>query len=667
MEKKVRTVRLQCGTIFYNFANMKRITVNVYIATIYQLFVALLMLWLSRFIFVACNVESVAVNSLADAFRLSVAGLRFDIVVVAYFNSLFVLMRILPFNFVVQKNWYVRLTSWVYGVFNSLCLLLNFGDSVYYRFSGARLRWSGIQEVTAESNLGGIVVGYVLEYWWLVIVFALFIVMMMWLYNRVKLKSISVVPKWRNLTVRGGMFILFGGCMVLAMRGRVGSGNPLNIADATWYVNEAQQINVVLNTPFTIMRSIGKDAGIEVLTFFSDEDLVEKRSVIHKPLAGCKFNKKNVLIIIVESGGSCFVDALSDFAGDREHLKELMPFVDSLARKSVVVEHLMATGRRSNEGACAILCGFPSFEPLAFMLSPYAAKPFSSVASVLKNEGYTSAFYYGCNHGSFNIDQLAHAAGYDKVVDRAGYKGKDEDYDNSWGIFDGSMGRFTANDLSTLTQPWIASWFTISAHGPFKIPPTENVDGYKFKNPSPERGLEYTDKSLREFFETARNQPWFKNTLFVITGDHGNRDMAGTKFDSPYIKYHVPLIMYDGDGCSEPEFIKDRAGSQFDIGPTVLGMLGYDKEYFALGTDLLNSDTETYGLSFIDNRFMISSPERVVFTDSKCSRIEEEYDVTVDPTLKKPLKADDEGEKMLVWAQAFLQDYTHRLTEGRLR
>lgn len=665
--QKVRAVRLERVAIFSNFAVMKKIALDVYTATLYQLFVALFMLWLTRFLFIACNSEAVAVNSFAEAMRLSCAGLRFDLVVVAYFNSFFVLMRILPFDFVVRKRWYMSLTTWIFGISNAICLLLNFGDSVYYRFSGGRLRWSGIQEVTAESNLGGIVGGYMLEYWWMVIIFVLFVLTMMWLYNLVKVRSLNIVQKWKLWIVRVVMILLFGGCTVLAMRGRVGSGNPLNIADATWHVSEAQQINVVLNTPFTIMRSIGKEAGVEVLTFFSDEKLSKMRDTIHKPLDGKPFIKKNVLIIIIESGGSCFVDALSEFVGEREHLKGLMPFVDSLAHESIVVEHFMATGRRSNEGACAILGGFPSFEPLAFMLSPYAAKPFSSAASLLKSEGYETAFYYGCNHGSFNIDQLAHAAGYDKVVDRAAYGGKDEDYDHSWGIYDGPMGEFTAKDLNELAQPWIASWFTISAHGPFKVPPTENLDGYKYKNPSPERGLEYTDRSLRRFFEIARTMPWFMNTLFVITGDHGNRDMVGTKFDSPFIKYHVPLILYSPDGGTEPKIVKDKVGSQFDLGPTLLGALGYDKDYFALGADLLSGDAETYGLSFIDNRFMISSHDAVIFTDSKCSRIEEMYDVSADPALTIQIKIDERGEKMLEWAQAFLQDYTHRLTEGRLR
>lgn len=644
-----------------------RFAANVYVATIYQVAVALLMLMLTRIVFVVCNPESTDVDGLSELALLCLRGLRFDLVAVAYFNALFILLRILPWRWSTSRL-SLRISDWVYYVTNTIMLAVSLGDVVYYRFSGTRMRWSGLREVAADTNIGGIVGQYLLSYWWMGLAAVAFIALMVWLYRRVDIRRLDIHGV-RAGVVRVAMFLLLGGLTFLAMRGRAGSGNPLGIADATWEARTARQVNVVLNTPFTLLRSIGKGVGIERLTFFSEAELSSMRSSVHPAAAG-PFTRKNVMIIIMESGGAPFIDTLDLFDDGSGRLDYLMPFVDSIATRSLIVDHYMATGRSSNGGANAILASFPAFEPFSFMLSPYNATPFDSPASLLKEEGYATAFYYGCNHGSFQIDQLSHASGYDRVVDRANYEGDPADYDGTWGIYDTPMGQFVARDLSALKQPWIASWFTISAHSPHKMPTTESLDGYRYRDASPERGLEYTDRSLRRFFEAASRQPWFANTIFVITADHGNRDLpAGSHYDTPYIRYHLPLIIYAPDGSIEPRRIGGRTAAQFDLAPTLLSLLGYPKEYVAVGRDILDDSTDGYGLSFIDNRFMISSPRRVVFTDARASAIEEVYDVEADPELRTPLAADAYGpepQTMLRWTQAFMQDFTGRINDGRL-
>lgn len=642
---------------------------NTYVATAWQLLIALLALWLTRFLFVAVNGESTGVDSVAPMLKLSLYGLRFDIVAVAYFNALFILMRLLPLRYATSRGW-LKATGVVYGVCNALLLALSLGDVVYYRFSGTRLRWSGVQEVLADNNAGGIVLQYAAHYWWLVAVFALVVAAMMWLYRRPVIER-SRFHGAKAATVRIAALAAGAVLTVFAMRGRAGSGNPLNIADATWGTTEAPQVNVVLNTPFTVLRSIGKNAAVERLTYFTPDELVAIRNSVRKG-SGEPMVHKNVMLIIVESGGAAFVDTLNLFDTPEQPspLRGLMPFTDSIARQSLRVMHMMATGRRSNEGATAILAGFPAFEPLVFMLSPYNAVKFDSAPSLLRRQGYESAFFYGCNHGSFQIDQLAHAAGFERTVDRASYRGKSSDYDGVWGIYDGPMGCEVVRSLGEMHQPWIASWFTISAHSPFSMPDGESTEGYVHRDASPERGLEYTDRALRAFFDAARGEEWYANTIFVITGDHGNRDMgAGARYDTPYIKYHVPFIVYAPDGSISPREIDGRAFTQFDIGPTLLDLLKYPDDYVALGRSALR-DEEGYGLSFIDNRYMISSATRVVMTDEKASKAVAVYDAVADPELRRPLGSGELNsvptQAMLKWAQAFLTDYSNRINDSRL-
>lgn len=640
---------------------------NIYLATLYQVVVALFVLWLTRGVFVLCNQSSTDVGSLGEYLLLSWHGLRFDLTAVAYFNSLFILLRIIPFGFTTHRV-YLKVTDWVYYITNSIMIMANLGDVIYYRFSGVRMRWSGLNEIAADNNIGGIILGYAATYWWIVILAVLLIAGMIWLYGRVRIVSTRLlgVPL---AAMRIALFLLLGGLTFLAMRGRTGRGNPLNIADATWHTRSARQINVVLNTPFTLLRSIGKGMEIEKMTFFSDSDLAGLRSSLHAGSEG-ELRRKNVMMIIIESGGASFIDSLDLFDDGSDEMKGLMPFLDSLVNESVVKDHFMATGRSSIGGANSLLASFPAFEPFSLMLSPYNAMPFDSPANLLKREGYSTAFYYGCNHGSFNVDQLGHASGFERVLDRESYDGPREDYDGTWGIFDGPMGQFVVRDLTSTPQPWFASWFTISSHSPHAIPEKENISSYRYKEPSAHRGLEYTDRAIRSFFESASKQSWYKNTIFIITGDHGNRDLAaGSHYDTSYIRFHLPLIIYTPDGSLEPKRLSGMTATQFDIAPTIMTLLNYPKSYVAVGTDIFDETKENYGISFIDNRYMLSSPDRIVFADSGLKGIETVYDAITDPELKSPMEKEfwgDKPVKMLQWARAFMQDYSYRINTGRL-
>lgn len=104
-------------------------------ATLWQLGVAFVLLWLSRFVFAAYNADICQVGYFGEVMRLALAGVRFDLSALAYFNALFILMRILPFGFVYGKAYY-RATLWVYGICNSIMLAINLGDIPYFRFTG---------------------------------------------------------------------------------------------------------------------------------------------------------------------------------------------------------------------------------------------------------------------------------------------------------------------------------------------------------------------------------------------------------------------------------------------------------------------------------------------------------------------------------------------------
>ena len=156
-------------------------------ATLWQLGVALLLLWLSRFAFAWYNADICAVDSFGEVLRLSAHGLRFALSALAYFNALFILMRVLPFNFVYSAA-YNRIVLWIYGICNGIMLAINLGDIPYFRFTGARLRWSNVLNITTDSDIWRIVLQYAGSYWWAFAAVGLVVAAMIWLATRVRMR-----------------------------------------------------------------------------------------------------------------------------------------------------------------------------------------------------------------------------------------------------------------------------------------------------------------------------------------------------------------------------------------------------------------------------------------------------------------------------------------------
>lgn len=237
------------------------------------------------------------------------------------------------------------------------------------------------------------------------------------------------------------------------------------------------------------------------------------------------------------------------------------------------------------------------------------------------------------------------------------------------GVFDYPMAERVVSDLNKTQQPFLATWFTITSHGPFVLPEGWDTSRYYNKKLGAEQVLEYTDEAIKHFFDLASLQPWYANTTFIITGDHGNREFIGQDVDGDYVRNRIPMIIYTPDGSVPVRRIKDRVVSQHDIPVTLLTLAGYDKPYVSLGSDMLGESYDGYGIFRTDGgRYFINAPEVAIYLSPDMHAVEEVYDTSKDPLLKHPLPdyAPERVARMQRWAQAFMQDYTTRLNRNRM-
>ena len=309
----------------------------------------------------------------------------------------------------------------------------------------------------------------------------------------------------------------------------------------------------------------------------------------------------------------------------------------------------------------SILSSIPMFvEP--FFLTPASMNDMTGLAGILGNEGYETAFFHGAENGSMGFQAFAQKTGFQHYYGRTEYEasqGKD-DFDGTWAIWDEPFLQYFANEMSNMKQPFMTALFTASSHHPFAIP-----EQYKSKYPEDHlpihKCIRYTDHAIEQFFNTAQKQPWFNNTIFVLTSDHTNQS-DHAEYQTDLGGFCSPIIIYEPG--REPQ-LQDKIAQQIDILPTVLGMLGYHKPYFGFGIDLLNTPSEeTWAVNYLNGIYQYVKYGYVLQFDGSQAKAVYSLD---DRMMKQNLKGKvDVQAKMERELKAVIQQYMERMTQDRL-
>ena len=609
-----------------------------------------------------------AVLSPTRLWQLFYGGYIFDRSAITYTNALYIVMMLFPL-WLKETPLYHKICKWVFVVVNSATLIINLCDSVYFPYTLRRTTTSVFSEFKNENNLGDVFWGELLDHWYLVLLAAGLIFLMWKLYVTPKVQASQYVSVKQRVAYSGLQLLLLAAITPLgigACRGGLSSGiRPITISNANEYVNRPTECALVLNTPFALIRTIGKSVFTVPEYFKSQEELESTFTPIHKPTPSFAFENKNVVILIVESFGREYIGALNkELEGG--NYKGYTPYVDKLIEQSATYKYSYCNGRKSIDGMPSVLCGIPMFiEP--FVLSPQSMNTYTGLAGILGKEGYNTAFFHGADRGSMGFLAFAKKKGFKEYYGREDYAadtrfGGDADFDGHWGIWDEPFLQYYCTKMNEMKQPFMTTVFTVSSHTPYIIPE-------KYKDVYPEEGLimhkciRYTDMAIGKFFESARKQPWFKNTIFVLTSDHTNlSDHA--QYQTDIGGFCSPIIIYDPSGKIEPG-MRDGIAQQIDILPTVLSILGYDKPFLSFGCDLMSTPMEeTYAVNYLNGIYQYVKYGHVLQFDGKQTKAVYALD---DLLMKHNLKGKVKQQaKMEREVKAIIQQYMYRMVNDKL-
>jgi phosphoglycerol transferase MdoB-like AlkP superfamily enzyme len=389
------------------------------------------------------------------------------------------------------------------------------------------------------------------------------------------------------LTLTGALFIPIRGGLQLA---------PMN-QSAVYYSNNpllnSTAINVAWNFVHSILEKTYSDSNPYVITDSKKaaETITQLYADSSKTAPLLRTKKPNVIFIIWES----FTGKVVKELGGKENVT---PRFSKLIKEGVLFNHMFASGNRSDKGLVAILAGYPAQPTTSIITNPKKAMHLPAVSSVLKNNGYSTSFYYGGEPEFANIKSFLLNHDFEKLVTKNDFE---EKYWNSkWGAHDEIVLDRLLNDLGNTKEPFFSTLFTLSSHEPYDIPIAPVFPGTDnqtlFLN-----SLYYTDQCIGKFIEKAKKTSWWKNTLIVITADHGHAYPGPNE-----LPIHIPdefkiPMLWLGGALNVKDTVIDKVGSQTDIAATLLSQLNIDHKQFTFSKDLLSPGSQDFAYYAFNN------------------------------------------------------------------
>ena len=592
-------------------------------------------------------------------------ALVFDTAGIMYICALYMLLMMFPFHF-KEKLWYYRLTKIILVVMASAGVLMNLVDTVYYPYTGCRSTLQVLTEFSGEggSQISAIILKSLADNWYLVLMFIVIVVLLCLLIK------IPDTLKYRKVymyyIVRTCCLLLTAVCILAGIRGGLAHNiRPITMSNAYQYVKTPAQAAAILNTPFCFIRTLGNE-DMKIPAYYDEEELESIYSPVILPDSTAAFRPMNVVVLILESFGSEYIEAMNP---GTDGIHDCAPFMDSLISHSLVFETSLANGRKSIDAMPSVLSGIPMLKDHLFLTPTIMSKEITGLAKELGTKGYYSAFFHGADNGSMGFQSFSRVIGYndyfgmEDFVKKPEYGGNSV-FDGFWAIWDEEFLQYMCDMIGTFREPFLTSAFTASSHHPYNVP-----DRYQEKYPTEGnlpiyRGIRYSDHALELFFEKASKQPWFNNTLFVLTADHTNLS-EHPDYQSDYGNFRVPVIFYCPSDSLEGT--RKAIAQQSDIFPSILGYLGYDKPVISFGQNLFNTpDEETWGATFQNGLYSYYQGDYLLQFDGTNETGLFAY--RQDPTLKQNLKGTkpEVESEMIKKLKALIQQYLEYMTTKEL-
>lgn len=421
-----------------------------------------------------------------------------------------------------------------------------------------------------------------------------------WMYKKAMSFPSAIVKDYLSSFV----FLLVAPFVVLTgMRGGY-APIPIQVSDA--YFSHYNILNAAsVNSTFHLVSNIIQNLeAYEPYTFLKPEDAKALTDSLHAVPQDTTIHfltttRPNVVLVVFEGWAADVIEALGGYSGVAPHFSKLI-------QQGVSFDSCYASGNLSDQGMAAVFSAFPAQPRSSIISVPNKYVHLPCINTEFKKNGYATSFLFGGQLSYGNIRSYMYYNGFDRIQEEKDFASSV--YRGRLGVHDGDLYDREIQELKSEKQPFFASMFTLSTHGPYDIP-VPDVLNWGEKENGYINTVHYADSCLNHFIEQARQQPWFDNTLFVFVSDHHHNTPKSYSYFSPEYR-RIPLVFYGN--VIKPEFrgMKYHAiCSQLDLASTLLHQLNMDASPFVWSKNLFNPYTPQLAVYAFDEGFGIIRPQ----------------------------------------------------------
>ena len=543
---------------------------------------------LLRIIFFYFNYSDVVpLTEYSQAFLI---GLRFDIA-----TSAVIILPILLLSY-LHSGISGKIQNVYFIMFSVIITIFSISDAQYYKLLGNRFDFYAITHLQYFSDhLGILNMGWVSFF----AIIALFVTIILSASYYTFSDSIKVISYKSTRQKFIHSFLLFI-ILIVCIRGGI-QNRPLKQSQSVFSnyklandiaTNSIYRFYHLLDYYFELKNSVSQNniqnyvsptitiesSGKILSEYFGYSS--ESFSLIRKHNSVYVHQKKNVVLIIVESFAADFIHSMGSINNDT-------PYFDSILHKGVLFDNFYANGTHTNEGLSSLLAGYPLLPQGDILSRPELIDGIQTLPSIMKNNNYFTKFIYGGRLTFDNMFSFFNISGIDNFIGREHFPDKlNQTY---WGIIDEHVYDTAVENLPESPQPFFATILTLSNHHPWDVPldsispVTSGTENMNRRNT-----FRYTDWALHHFLEEMKRINLYENSIFIITADHGQ--YLYNDYDIEPRNFRIPLFILNSE--LEPH-INHTLGSQIDLIPTIMDLMGISGNISSFGRSLLRDENNT--------------------------------------------------------------------------
>jgi len=554
----------------------------------------------SRIIFLFYHLDQTSQLTRIEISKVMLYGLKMDLSMTGYMILVSGIM--LSISVLIRGKWIVYFITGfnlLFLVFSCLAVVL---DLELYRHWGFRLNTTPFYFMGSEAA-GSASAATVIK-----LITILIVLLVTFFFSYFKF----IAPSLRNLTstTRKAALVLAltSVLMLMPIRGSFGASN-MNVGFVYFHKTNNFANHAGINVIWNFLNILYSNPKILYPEDYFDKQLTEEYLQRLYPKDDSTeqvltTRRPNVIIILIESFTANVVEVLGGKKG-------VTPNFNELSKEGILFDNFYATGDRTAKGLIGVLSGYPCQTQRSIIQYPSKTQKLSFLSKELESIGYNTSFVYGGDADFSNFRSYLTNAGFGHITSEDDFS---DDLNNSkWGVPDQYLFEQAQRELDTIAtdRPFFKALLTLSSHEPFDVPlkhiQGEDEESLFFNS------CYYTDKYLGEFIEYSKQQPWWDNTVIIITADHGHR-LPGKIGAQVKERFHVPLLWLGG--AIKKDTVIHTLSGHTDIANTLLGQITQPSSNFIFSKNIFGNNARDFAMYIFNDGYGYLTPEHYFIYDN---------------------------------------------------